>query len=510
MAPLAFSRILASIVLAPSLAFAQPYGTPDKLSTGLDGADHVVASDLNGDGYPDLVFTNSFVFPPVPRFSAVLGDGAGGFSPPVVGPITDAIGGHAVADIDRDGLPDLVLGRKLGRVDLYLGDGGGAFPVLAFTGTSGFDDIREVLVDDVLGNGVPDIVTMDSTRTVIYHGDGSGGFDAVTTLPQGTDGSGALVDVDRDGRLDVLMVDSASAELVVYLQHVPGDFVRVGSPAPAGSGQLGFFGTGDLNRDGNADAYVTTSGLDLLFLGDGTGSFSGSIVALSQNRTGTVRFLDVDGDGDTDVVVGRFKLLGQAGIEIYTNDGLGKLAAVSSTPSVLNGYFDLMAHDLDLDGRPDLVGLEFVPVDAVSVFLHEAAATAGVTAVGPGTPGCGGLIALEGDSAPARGNLAFGVLCTNAPPGSIGIGMFGSKAMPGLSVQGLNIHLAPPIAQAAFWAVDAGGTGRGALPIPDLGVLQGLSASVQGLWVAPWRRGDSCSASTLRLLTSEVLELTIQ
>lgn len=499
---------LGAALLLAAPALAQSYGPVEKLSTGLSGADHVVASDLNGDGVPDLVFSNSFVVGAVPRFSSLVADGAGGYSAPIVGPVATAVGGQVVIDVNRDKHPDLVLGGLSGRVQVYQGDGTGAFPTTGFTGTAGFDDTRAVLVDDVIPNGQPDIVTIDSARTVIYHGDGTGGFASTTILPQGTDGNGALADIDENGLLDLIMTDRAASELEVFMQLAPGSFTQVSSPVVGG--QLGFFGVGDLNSDGFCDVYLTTSGRDLLLFGDGTGAFAGSQVAISGNRSGTVHFCDVEGDGDTDVVVGRFLLLGNAGIDIYENDGNGNLTTGSTVARVFNGYLDALVHDLDVDGRPDVVGLEFVQAGEVSVLLHTAPMPAGLTAEGPGTPGCAGLVGLAGDSVPAAGNLDFGVLCTNAPPRTIATGLFGSKAMPGLVFQGLNVHLSAPIVQAAFMRVDSSGVGRGSLPIPNLPILVGVSTAVQCMWPSPWASGDDCTPASTRLITSQVLELTIE
>ncbi len=93
------------------------------------GPEAVMAGDLDGDGRDDAVSVDSFsVFNAPPSFSitVLLGDGAGGFSPPATYPTGDGPVSGALADIDGDGALDVVVSAVGSSVvTVYAGDGAG-------------------------------------------------------------------------------------------------------------------------------------------------------------------------------------------------------------------------------------------------------------------------------------------------------------------------------------------------------------------------------------------------
>ena len=123
----------------------------------------VVLQDINGDGKPDLVYTTYDG-----RVAAALGNGDGTFQTPVsyqVGTPNYGLGpgNVVVADVNGDGKPDLVYSnRGQNSVSVLLGNGDGTFQNPQSTPSG---DTSLVAVGDFTGDGRPDIAVSNSSGT---------------------------------------------------------------------------------------------------------------------------------------------------------------------------------------------------------------------------------------------------------------------------------------------------------------------------------------------------------
>lgn len=127
--------------------------SPADLGT-LSGATLVAVGDLNGDGIPDAVLGT----PGSPDISVFLNDGRGGFTSP--GSITPPASPNAlaVADVDRDGFLDVVAAGSLADAYVFFGRGDGTFPSAGWKTLVAGQNQGCVLVDDMNGDGRPDVV----------------------------------------------------------------------------------------------------------------------------------------------------------------------------------------------------------------------------------------------------------------------------------------------------------------------------------------------------------------
>ncbi len=124
--------------------------------------------------------------------------------------------------------------------------------------------------------------------------------------------------------------------------------------APAlNGGETRDFVAVDLDGDGEVDLVLARTGADAVLLGDGTGRFDELHDALTAGDSPTYAAApgDVDGDGDADLV---FALDGPNAL--LRNDGSAMFSDASSLlPADADASRDVLLVDVDLDGHLDLV-----------------------------------------------------------------------------------------------------------------------------------------------------------
>jgi Bacterial Ig-like domain (group 3)/FG-GAP-like repeat len=239
-------------------------------SSGGNYSYSVAVADVNGDGQLDLLVANgclSFTNCATGGVGVLLGKGDGTFQPAV----SYASGGQnafsvAVADVNGDGKPDLMLANEYvgggnysnGTIGVLLGNGDGTFqPAASYS--SGAYTAYSVAAGDVNGDGKPDLLVSNgcvssgdcANGTIgMLLGNGDGTFQTATTIATPPLGSGALVlaDLNGDGKLDV----ASGAGSFLLLGNGDGTFQ---SPLVLGAGGMGI-AVGDFNRDGTPDLAV--------------------------------------------------------------------------------------------------------------------------------------------------------------------------------------------------------------------------------------------------------------
>jgi hypothetical protein len=189
----------------------------------------IAVGDLNGDGDVDLVVANECVIFEVDNLcnsgvgvvGVLLGNGDGTFQPAVyyLSGGWDA-GSVAIEDMNGDGHPDLVVtdNRTAGRghAGVMLNNGDGTFKD-AILRTAG-QEAGSVAAGDLNGDGIPDIAVVNtcqnnqctSGKVSFLAGIGGGDFTGVVSgaLSGGILSAGiAMGDVNADGRPDVVVAN---------------------------------------------------------------------------------------------------------------------------------------------------------------------------------------------------------------------------------------------------------------------------------------------------------------
>jgi len=192
-------------------------------------------ADVDGDGRLDAVVARLNVA----TWHAGLASGAFGTATAIGG--TVAASRVAVGDLDDDGDTDLVLGSALPQVQTLVNDGAGTFSA-GVTLPAGPGGASPGLAD-IDSDGIADLVLDDTgggaEQLVIWRGLGGGAFEEdvhVTAGDQPGGGEVLVADMDGDARPDVYVMNHGSA---LYLNRTYGagsPFLDLGFALPGSNG----------------------------------------------------------------------------------------------------------------------------------------------------------------------------------------------------------------------------------------------------------------------------------
>jgi hypothetical protein len=185
----------------------------------------------------------------------------------------------------------------------------------------------------------------------------------------------SIVDLDRDGRADILVADAAANRVGWIRQVEAGGFeerpvAEVAGPAHA----LAV----DLDEDGDLDVAVASMGVIfptnakigsvIVLENDGRQSFSRRVLLEKVARVSNVGAGDLDGDGDLDLSVAQF---GYDDGETRWMENRGGWRFDSHVLQRLSGPINAEIADMDGDGDRDIVSLVSQEWEEIYVFQND-------------------------------------------------------------------------------------------------------------------------------------------
>jgi hypothetical protein len=319
----------------------------------------VTAGDLTGDGLNDVVVTTDqtvdqsyergfevFVQQPdhtlgAPQYHAMSPTG-GGSTP-------------TIADVNGDGHADLLITSGDG-VDVYLQTAQGlAAPTPVSFGTS----VTAARLLDLDRDGIPDLVVDGDAGTLVRYGTGAGNFEPpVNLFPYF--GELVVADLAGDGRPDLAVLRDHVVSVLTQL--APRQFADpVGYEVPPDRwGPVGSFAAGDVTGDGHADIVIavgsnTPTGRLEVLTRSADGNLGTWLVYSSYDNPTDVLLADMNGDGLLDVLSTHMGFPG-VGMMLQRPDGWLGVQTIYH-PYSASDYtrYGLAVGDITGDGRPDLL-----------------------------------------------------------------------------------------------------------------------------------------------------------
>jgi hypothetical protein len=347
------------------------------------------------DATPSLVCGDPPRGPAVAWFRDVTVDSGVAFQ--YVSPDGFRTGAVLAADLDGDGLPDVIAGSRAGGVAVYHNLGGLRFAPVATSGIDTTQALSAVAAADLDNDGDIDLVLASPGVAVVMANQGNGSFVQVARFDNsGTTEQVLPVDLDGDGLLDLLFANreypvGAATENLLYLNKGQLQFTLTGAVPPTG---LSWSATAfDFDHDGDQDLYIANDTLipdfgpgglqeptslqpDALLRNDGPGldgvprftDLAGAL-GMAQPRSSMGGTLgDYDGDGEFDIYVpnlGANKLFIRTGAT-FTEQALARgvdatmhrdamCSPGTTEEDCLIISWSSALTDLDLDGYDDLL-----------------------------------------------------------------------------------------------------------------------------------------------------------
>ena len=217
------------------------------------------------------------------------------------------------------------------------------------------------------------VANRDDATTSILLGYGNGSFQPYKTLRNGVNAATngiAIGDVNNDHRLDIVVVNRNTSNIVVFLGQGNGDFIEH-TTCPTGVNSVPVtIDLGDFDNDANLDLVVSDHQNNrlLIFIGTGDGKFHQTRMLSTENNSGPYLVIvnDFNKDDRLDIAVGNGH--GQY-VSTFLGDGRGNFSELATYRSK-SAPLALIAADVDRDGILDLVTANRYDHDASVLLGH--------------------------------------------------------------------------------------------------------------------------------------------
>ncbi len=325
------------------------------ITTDAEGAWSVFASDLDGDGYMDILSASAYES----KIAWYKNEGNGNYGDQII-ITTSASGARSVFAIDLDGDGDIdVLSASQGddKIAWYENDGNGNFGEQNII-TTDTDFAVSIHSCDIDGDGDMDVLSASSYDNKIawYENDGNGNFGSQIIITTNATYAYSVFasDLDGDGDMDVLSASVLDDKLAWYENDGSGNFEEQITITTDADGANSIY-TSDLDGDGDMDVLSASWNDNKIawYENDGNGNFGEQLtITTDANGANSVYASDLDRDGDIDVLSASWS---DDKIAWYENDGngnFGEQLTITTDADIANSVY---ANDMDGDGDFDVL-----------------------------------------------------------------------------------------------------------------------------------------------------------
>ena len=319
------------------------------------------------------------------------------------------------ADLDGDGLPDLIMSRGNNADVVFMLENTSTVGAISFGAGQNITlpkigDLiriaRRPVVHDLDRDGKPDLIVSNETDNIIYvyKNQSTVGNISFNTTPVELVATGATVgisgldvkDLNNDGFPEVIANPLIGSSNIFVFRNLssPGTISIQAATVITGPSGLVNLVAGDFDGDGFNDVASTSGSNNAVIIFRNTTTQAGDAITLDAPSTvptgrlapNGIALGDIDGDGRVDVAVGHEDQTNPAIVLLMNTSTSGSISFSAVVKATAKNSRNVKIADLDNDGRPDISFVHDILNPSggnLSYFRNENCVTPVIDPVGP-------------------------------------------------------------------------------------------------------------------------------